>query len=349
MAVSSEQIRAAFSRGVYFHAVGGPLTHNTGCLIEGALDLGLSVKISAPKITSRPASMPLKGIDLTAFVSPPYANFSGYILDISHTNTFAPFEGAQDGKIAYLNQSDIGIFCQVPKDYLLFAAHDNRLAHKGGIRRPIAFGPSKGLISSTASRPDFSRRKHVALRNFRATLSQSIRALLDLSFIPALERHISVDRTDYPPKPYMDAMLGSKICLAYGGDFYTPITPNPWFKKNDPPLANMHNFERIDAPAFIQRWDSFRLWESFVAGCLTVHLDFEKYGFALPIMPKAWEHYAPIDLNNLERSVTEIFDRESQWHEIAEKGREWAITHYSPEATASRVFSEIIEHAEKTP
>ena len=347
MIYNDEQIRAAFAKSVYFHAVGGPLTHNAGCLIEGAIDLGIPIKVGAPEITSRPASMPLKGIDLTPYVSPPYAGLSGYIIDISHTNSFAPFDGAQDGRVAYLNQSDIGIFCRIPDEHLLFAAHENNIASKGGLRRPIAFGLSNGLISATESRPDFSARKHTALRNFRATLSQSVRALLDMSFVPSLEKHLNIDRSIYGPEPYIDAMLNSKICLAYGGDFYAPITSNPWFRKNDPALADMHNFERFDAPALVQRWDSFRLWESFAAGCLTVHLDFEKYGFVLPHRPTAWEHYVPIDLDNIAHSVAELMDRENEWSEIAANGRAWAITHYTPKPTAIRVLSEMIAHAER--
>ena len=49
------------------------------------------------------------------------------------------------------------------------------------------------------------------------------------------------------------------VCLAYGGNFYAPIIENPWFIKNDPTLAEMHNFTRFDAPALVQRWDSLRL------------------------------------------------------------------------------------------
>jgi hypothetical protein len=185
------------------------------------------------------------------------------------------------------------------------------------------------------------------LRNFRATLSQSVRALLDMSFVPDLEKHLDIDRTDYGPKPYLNAILNSQICLAYGGDFYAPIAANSWFKKNDSDLANMHSFERLDAPALVQRWDSFRLWESFAAGCLTVHLDFEKYGFALPEMPTAWKHYVPIDLDNIADSATELMDRENEWGEIAANGRAWAITHYAPKPTAIRVLSEMIAHAGK--
>jgi hypothetical protein len=344
MTFSDDQLRTAFAKSVYFHAVGGPLSHNAGCLIEGSIDLGIPVKICAPEITSRPASMPLKGIDLAQYVSPPYAGLSGYIIDISHTNSFVSFDGAQDGRVAYLNQSDISIFCRIPDEHLLFVGHESLIASKGGLRRPIAFGLSNGLISATENRPDSSKRKRMALRNFRATLSQSVRALLDMSFVPGLEKCLPIDRATYAPESYMEAILGSMVCLAYGGDFYAPIASNPWFKKNDPALADMHDFERFDAPALVQRWDSFRLWESFAAECLTVHLNFEKYGFALPEMPIAWEHYAPIDLGDIAGSVTEIMDREKEWSEIAAKGRAWAIAHYAPKPTAARTLSEMLAH-----
>ncbi len=342
MTYTDNKLRAAFSKSVYIHAASGPLTHNAGCLIEGLLDLGIPVKVNTVEVTSRPVSMPLKNVDLTPYVSPPYAGLSGYIIDISHTNAFVPFDGTEGGRLAYLNQSDVGIFSRIPDAHLLFVTHDSRFAHKGGTRQPIAFGISKGLIEATKSRPAFNTRKRKALRNFRATLSQSVRALLDMSFVPHLEKHMPVDREVYASGPYIEQMLGSKICLAYGGDFYAPIAQNPWFKKNDPRLAALHDFTRLDAPALVQRWDSFRLWESLAAECLTVHLDFEKYGFALPQMPKAWEHYAPITLDNIEGSVTEIMDREKEWDEIAARGRAWAIEHYAPKPTAARVLSAML-------
>ena len=342
MTNSDDELRTAFSKSVYFHAVGGPLTHNAGCLIEGAMDLGVPVKVCAPEITSRPVSMPMKDLDLTPYVSPPYAGLSGYIVDISHTNSFVPFDGVKGGRLAYLNQSDVGTFCRIPDEYLLFGPHESRFASKGGSRWPIAFGMSKGLVSATENRPVFSARKRTALRNFRATLSQSVRALLDMSFVLDLEKHLPINRAAYAPRPYVDAMLNSMVCLAYGGDFYAPIIENPWFEKNDPVLAEAHDFMRFDVPALVQRWDRFRLWESFAAECLTVHLDFEKYGFALPEMPKAWEHYAPINLDDIAGPVTEILDRETEWSEITANGREWALAHYAPKPTAARVLSEML-------
>jgi len=134
------------------------------------------------------------------------------------------------------------------------------------------------------------------------------------------------------------------MCLAYGGDFYTPISTNPWFKKNQPDLAQVHTFIDMEVPALVQRWDSFRLWESFAAGTLAIHLNFDKYGFSLPEMPVAWTHYAPIDLDDIAGSVREILNREDKWAEIAEMGRAWAIAHYAPRPTAIRMLSTMLNY-----
>ena len=326
-----------FAKGVYFHAVGGPLTHNAGCLAEGVMELGLAVKVNTARVTSRHVSMPLKDVDLAPLVTPPYAGYGGYIIDISHTNQFAPFEGVAGGRLAYLNQSDIAAFSDVPADHLLFAAHENEFAAKGGKRHAIAFGLSKGLITATEKR--LVRRKRTALRNFRATLNQSVRALLDISYVPALAKQLPIDRSALSPGAYLEAMMESAVCLAYGGDFYSPIAGNPWFARNDPALAKAHSFEHLSAEGVVMRWDSFRLWESFAAGCVTVHLDFAKYGFALPIKPEAWVHYAPIDLDDIKGSMEQLLDRENEWPDIAERGRAWAIAHYAPKPTAARVLA----------
>ncbi len=344
MTMDEDTLRKAFAKAVYVHAPGGPLTHNAGCLAEGLIELGIPVKLSTAKITSRPVSMPLKDVDLAPLVSQPFAGFAGYIVDITHTNQFAPFDGIAGGRLAYLNQSDTATFSRIPDEHLLFAAHENTFAAKGGTRRPIAFGLSNGLIAATQSRPAFKDRRRVALRNFRATLHQSLRALLDITYIPALQRHMLLDETQYAPDAYLKALLNSTVCLAYGGDFYSPITQNPWFSKNDPRVAEAHSFARLDAVALVLRWDSFRLWESFAAGCLTVHLDFDKYGFALPVRPEPWTHYVPIDLDDIAGSVTALMDRESEWAAIADAGRAWALEHYAPKPTALRVLSDMLAH-----
>jgi hypothetical protein len=88
----------------------------------------------------------------------------------------------------------------------------------------------------------------------------------------------------------------------------------------------------------VVRWDSWRFWESLAAGCLTFHLDFEKYGFLLPEMPMPWKHYIPIDMADPVGSVERFMDSRSRWSEIAHGGREWALKHYSPTACARRLL-----------
>jgi len=94
----------------------------------------------------------------------------------------------------------------------------------------------------------------------------------------------------------------------------------------------------FESPLVITRWDSWRFWESLSAGCLTLHLDFEKYGFQLPEMPEAWKHYIPIDLADPVGSVDRMMEVESRWEEIANTGRLWAIANYGPEAVAHRLL-----------
>ncbi len=71
-------------------------------------------------------------------------------------------------------------------------------------------------------------------------------------------------------------------------------------------------------------------------GCLTLQLDFDKYGFELPVMPENWVHYVGLSLDNLKEDVERIFDERDRLPEIARKGRLWALQHYTPRPVATR-------------
>jgi hypothetical protein len=165
---------------------------------------------------------------------------------------------------------------------------------------------------------------------------------LDMSYVPRLRSQMQVDDSFYAPRDYVSALMSSQVCLAYGGDFFSPIQTNPWFAEREPEALARHSFDRIDASAMVLRWDSWRFWESLAAGCLTVHLDFQKYGLKLPVMPEPWVHYAPIDLDDISGSVDALMERRNQWADIAEAGRTWAIAHYAPKPTALRVLRQLL-------
>lgn len=91
----------------------------------------------------------------------------------------------------------------------------------------------------------------------------------------------------------------------------------------------------------IAQWDSWRFWESLAAGCVAFHVDFDKYGFELPVMPRNWEHYIGIDLDNVQDSIDRIAAEPWILETIASQGRNWALTHYSPLAVALRFMEKV--------
>lgn len=335
-------LASAFGDGVYVFSPERVPTHNAGCFIEGLIELGIPVKTNAERVTSREASMPLKGVDLATLRTPMYAGMAAYVIDISHANHYAAVSGLKSSRTAYLTTSDISIFCKTPQEVLLFATHESTLASMGGRRVPLGFGLSRSTIEATRDPPPFSGRQRRALRNFRATLNQGVRGLLDLTFVPALERNIAVDRTDHVGARYLPALLDSQICLAYGGDFFSALQTNSYLAKAQPQVVETHRFKELNAPAVIMRWDSWRFWESLAAGCLTVHLDFTASGFKLPVMPEPWVHYVPIDLFDLKGSIERLFACEKDWPEIAAQGRAWALANYAPKPVATFMLSEIL-------
>lgn len=86
----------------------------------------------------------------------------------------------------------------------------------------------------------------------------------------------------------------------------------------------------------IIQWDSWRFWETLALGSVPLHIDLEKYGVELPVMPKNWEHYIGVDLNNIKTDVERILDDKKTVYSIAKKGEAWVIDNYSPLASAQR-------------
>lgn len=92
------------------------------------------------------------------------------------------------------------------------------------------------------------------------------------------------------------------------------------------------------SPRIIQ-WDSWRFWETLALGSVPIHFDLEKYGVELPVMPKNWEHYIGIDLDNIDYSIEKIIDDRKSIYEIAIKGNQWALENYSPKASATQLLA----------
>lgn len=227
-----------------------------------------------------------------------------------------------------------------PPDIPSFMTHENRFFRIAGDRRPWGFGYNEHVGQQTENGLPPEQRKPIIMRNFRPTFMQGLRNVLDISFVARLERYITIDRSYSDEQKHFEKLKTYLGCLAYGGD----IVPN--FGEHD-----YHNnggglryffdgtYTILRSPTIL-RWDSYRFWESLAAGCLTFHVDFNLYGFELPVNPVGWQHYIPIDISDPKGTVEHFMDEHSRWGEIAEAGKAWTREHYSPAAVAKRFLYE---------
>jgi hypothetical protein len=97
----------------------------------------------------------------------------------------------------------------------------------------------------------------------------------------------------------------------------------------------------------IRQWDSYKLWEAFVAGCCVITLDLEHYGFKTGAAeePRNMVHYIGLRLNQpayMQELQQQLTLNAIDIQKIAEAGREWALKHFSPLARATS-FCTLIE------
>ncbi|NES91753.1 hypothetical protein [Okeania sp. SIO2B9] len=218
---------------------------------------------------------------------------------------------------------------------------------------PWAFGISERIRIATENSKLFSERKRQVLAVFRSSLSQSVRVAMNFCFISHLQDKIDINqnpiteignnvslndfdylywsqfRTHHIPK-WFDSLKNSMFCCAYGGNFY--------YADLDEKLLENSNLGQKPA---IARWDSWRFWESLAAGCVSIHLDFDKYGFLLPIKPVNWKHYVGIDLANPQEAAQRIIDEPELMAQIGLEGQRWALENYGSVPVACR-FLDIV-------
>lgn len=229
---------------------------------------------------------------------------------------------------------------------------------------PWAFGLSSRVIKSTDSAQPFSTRKDRILANFKFSpsnkFSHSLRKYAAKNFIAGMDKLMEVDATQddvsiAPKSPFDQLMwqqsgkrhipsyyqrLGeSKACAAFGGMFLGP-------QFTDLNGKVTYYISKAISKAGIKtnrvtQWDSWRLWESLAAGCVTFHVDFQKYGMTLPAPPQNWHHYIGIDLDDIQGSLRRISRHPELMEKISSQGRDWAIENYSPIAVAKRFLETV--------
>jgi hypothetical protein len=203
---------------------------------------------------------------------------------------------------------------------------------------PWQFGLSERILQAVSPVP-FQARNLTILTNFRHL--HSLRNLIKEKFLPLLSEILKEDptmesldeiptdewdrlhwhqtgRRHYPA--YYRRLSNSAACACFGGSVQ----------------KRMFRYNRV------YQYDSWRFWESLAAGCSSFHLDLEKYGARFPVMPVNFEHYIGVDLENMKSAANRIREEKGLLARVSEKGRAWALTHYSPKAIAAR-FLDLVQ------
>jgi hypothetical protein len=243
-------------------------------------------------------------------------------------------------------------------DFIFRCHYNSRFKYPNNFH-PWTFGLSNRILHELVEIPLFSERSSSILVNFR--IKHPIRNLIQEELLPRLEPTLivdtSVDSTQSPPTDpyallqwtqtdrrhyptYYKRLRFSKACACFGG-----LLINPWpldeFGPSKPWDRVINKvFSILDRhPRRIMNWESWRFWEAMVAGSVVLHVDLEKYGAMLPVMPQNWRHYIGVDLENLQDTVNRIESDPGLLGMISSAGREWALQHYSPRPTAQRFLS----------
>jgi hypothetical protein len=242
---------------------------------------------------------------------------------------------------------------------LIFRCHYNSRFKYPSNFHPWAFGLSNRILHELVQIPIFSERNSSILVNFR--IKHPIRNLVQEQLLPHLEPTLmvdsSVDPTQNPPvdpyallqwtqtdrrhyPSYYKRLSFSRACACFGG-----LLINPWpldaFGPSKPWDRVINKFLSVldRRPRRIMNWESWRFWEAMAAGSVVLHVNLEKYGAMLPVMPQNWHHYIGVDLENLQDTVDRIESDPALLKTISSAGREWSLQHYSPLPTARRFLS----------
>ena len=228
---------------------------------------------------------------------------------------------------------------------------------------PWAFGLSERVLLELQEEKPWGEKQQSVLVNFRnQKFSHSLRNYIQKSFVPLIQEVMSINTAsdnaaDFPQDPYhylrwgqtgrrhypnyYRRLLESQACACFGGFFL-----GPWFTDYHDRIS--YYLCKIISMLGVKtnrigQWDSWRLWESMAAGCVTFHVDFEKYGFELPVMPENWRHYVGIDLDNISESIARITEQPELLERISAEGRAWAIENYAPKPTALRFLETVAD------
>lgn len=241
-------------------------------------------------------------------------------------------------------------------DFIFRAHYNKRIIFMPGNVRPWAFGLTNRIIAATREGKEWEARENILIWNFRT--EHPVRKMVRSVLYPFLAEIFTIDNaTDefsFPPEDpdalfewqktgrrhypsYYEKLKRSRAVACFGGKYAHRFAYPTLFRK----MVSRYEHILSLGSGILYQWDSFRLWEAFAAGCVAFHVDLEKEGCVLPVMPKNGIHYIGVDLTDLKSAREHIMSLLPHLGQIARGGKQWALEHYSPVAIAKRFLAEI--------
>jgi hypothetical protein len=250
-------------------------------------------------------------------------------------------------------------------DVIFRCKYNSRIYHPTNMV-PWALGFSHRVTHKLLPPLQAGRKKYEVLSNFGAShpYEHQLRKKMRIEFLPLLSTSLKVNsQTDdlrIPPADPYDKLMWEQtnrrhnnsyyqrlkqylISLCFCGELISPLPFNAeaMLRPGNKGKLKRKFFETLSSLLLLQsprivQWDSWRFWESLVAGCVPVHINLEKAGVMLPVMPKDRNHYIAVEFNYYQNAVEFMVEEKQKMLEIAANGRQWAMDHYSPKAVAKR-------------
>ena len=249
---------------------------------------------------------------------------------------------------------------------LILRAKLNCRAWRPSNLRPWAYGLCNRILRATEGGLPFAQRQRAMLVNYGAShpFPHGTRTISAAVFEPQIELVLPIDRTRddlnlIPSDPYESLMwrqTGGRYSAAYYsrlksvqavacfcGDLIPPLphrNPECYLVGGNRARVRRLFYEtlgRLDPrPNRAVQWDSFRFWETLMAGSVAFNIDLAHYGVEIPVMPENWKHYIGVDFARVDAVIERLLAEPEVLERIASAGRAWALEHYSPRAMAVR-------------
>jgi len=339
------------TKGVFFFLPQASLYHLSICIAEGFEELGIPISANHdyyPRPYDENAKLLFRRVFKYSEAGLIIADLDAIDLGLDPNSVYKLLEPLNIPR-AILCSADGGCgYFEASSNFPTFITHKSKFLKYPGWRIPWAFGLSRDILTKIETALANGRhRRRSFIRDFRASLNQPVRQSLDLAFVPTLSRRFEIDRTVDGEGRFLlthyERLVTALGCLAYGGVFVENLSQRREKKffgtQADMPIGTQAD---MDGPGpFIARWDSWRFWESLAAGCVTVALDLDEYGFELPVKPTNHLHYVGLKLDRLDEAAEFLAQDPDQLQSIGDAGRMWVLQHYAPKPTAIRFIDEL--------